>query len=115
MITGMNKWKDTIFQSSTGKTPQFKAFTRDFKKIIRQSLPEGCELANWNNGHFECFWFIIKPDGKHIYCSISDVRHFPGGWFSNILIRTAKNTSDYTGGSNNYTDLEHFKEKVNVL
>ena len=53
--------------------------------------------------HVFCLFFT-----KHVYpkCNqkISDVRHFPD---ERVLIRTAKDYKDYTGGGNTYAQLEN--------
>ena len=50
-----------------------------------------------------------------MYISIPDVRYFTNEWYSNILIRTAKDEQDYRGGFNNYTTLEKLSVKAAKL
>lgn len=111
---GIEQWVDYRFESSCSTTEEFKAFARDFKKAIKGNLPVGCVLADWNRGHFEVFGFISK-NGKYVYFSISDVRYWQNKWYENILIRTAKDIKDYTGGSNCYTSLKNFRVNVEKL
>ena len=47
-----------------------------------------------------------------MYISISDVRYFNNDWYNHILVRTAKNETDYRGGFNHYTTLERLEGKV---
>jgi len=110
----IQEWVGFNFESSTGLTPQFAQFARDFKKHIKSILPEGIELVNWSRGHFEVYGFI-KQGKKHVYFTINDVRFFQDEWNSSIMIRTAENDEDYTGGSNRYTTLEGFTEAVQKL
>ena len=49
------------------------------------------------------------------YLSISDVRYFMGEWYDHILIRTAKDETDYRGGFNHYTTLEKLDAKAAEL
>ena len=112
---GIDGWLGYEFESSSELTPEFVAFARDFRKAIVQNLPMDCDLVNWSRGHFYVFGFIRNCDGRFVYFSISDVRHFPDAWYNNILIRTAKHEKDYTGGVNIYTDLEGFKFAVEEL
>lgn len=111
---GIEQWLDYRFESSCSTTEELRAFARDFKKAVKGSLPVGCVLADWNRGHFEVFGFISK-NGKYVYFSISDVRFWQNEWHDNILIRTAKDIKDYTGGSNCYTSLKDFKANVERL
>lgn len=111
---GLDKWCGFGFESSSGLTDEFAQFARDFKKHISGVLPEGAELVQWNRGHFYVSGFV-KRGNKFVYFSIPDVRYSPDGWNSDILIRTAEHEKDYTGGSNNNTDLAGFGDAVIVL
>ncbi len=101
--------------SSGGTTgADFHVFARLFKKQIAKSLPTGARLVKFRRGHYDTSGFLERQ-GQYVYFSISDVRHFSGCWYSNILIRTAKSDSDYIGGSNGCTNLTDFTQKVNRL
>jgi len=98
--------------SSGGVTGgDFKHFARLFKKYVNSHLPSGAKLQKASSGHYILSGFIER-EGAFVYFSISDVRHFPGSWYENILVRTATSDHDYTGGGNNYTTLERFGETV---
>ena len=93
------------FQTSSGKTPEFKSFARLFKNDWTKELATvGATLEAFNVGHFYLSGFFTLQ-GQLFYFSISDVRMYQehGHWGS-ILIRTAKNLKDYSGGTNTYTD-----------
>ena len=95
------------FESSCYSTPEFMAFAAMYKKRINKEIELfGMKVVKWSNGHFYCSAFIenIKT-GKLAYLSISDVRHFSGSWYGNILVRTAKSLKDYCGGSNHSSKL----------
>ena len=64
---------------------------------------------------FYCASGFIERDGKFVYFSISDVRHFQHVWSTAILVRTAKDGHDYTGGNNNFADLAGFEPLVDRL
>ena len=91
-----------------------KAVSKE-KRLIRQALKEA-HFSNikFNQGHYYFSGFAEK-NYKIIYFSISDVRHFPND--NSVLIRTAKHTKDWTGGSNNYAERNHesIKELANKL
>jgi hypothetical protein len=81
-----------------------KAYNAE-KTIVRRALKEADFTdIKFSNGHYYFSGFATK-NNKAIYFSIPDVRY---GWSSdgmNLLIRTAKDYKDYTGGSNNYSSL----------
>jgi len=52
---------------------------------------------------------FIEKNGKYVYLSISD-----SGLGKPILFRTAKNEKDYTGGSNNFANLDA-EEILNMI
>lgn len=110
----LNDFKGWEFSSGSTTGADFRVFARLFRKCIRQTLPPGASLVNVSTGHYYVSGFIKRGD-KFVYFSISDVRHFPGKWHENILVRTAKSETDYTGGSNGYTTLERFSENVERL
>ena len=79
----------------------------------------GGKLIHRSYGHYEMSGFIKKND-KYVYFSYDNSFGFGGrthcllknNGYSNtipLLIRTAKNEFDYTGGDNNY---RHFKDCV---
>ena len=106
MVT-LNTYKQTGIEDWGGViSDEFKDFARLYKNMLnRMCKKNGWKLVNFNRGHYYCSWFI-ENNGKFIYMSFSDVRHFAREWYKIILYRTAKNEKDYTGGSNWYTDLE---------
>lgn len=110
----LNDFKGWEFSSGPTTGADFQIFARLFRKCIRQTLPPGTHLVNVSTGHYYISGFVQRGD-KFVYFSISDVRHFPGEWHRNILVRTAKSEKDYTGGSNGYTALERFSDAMDRL
>jgi hypothetical protein len=107
----MTEWLEIAFESSSSLTSEFFAFANAFKQYLKRQTGQHFVLEGWNMGHFYVGGFLYNSrTGKHVYFSTSDVRHFPNEWYSNVLIRTAKNTSDYTGGDNNYCPLYRLNE-----
>ena len=96
------RWEFTS-GSTTGE--DFKVFAKLFLGAVKSAVPPGAKMVNVSTGHYDLSGFV-ENDGKYVYFSISDVRHFPREWYTNILIRTAKHEKDYTGGSNGHTTLE---------
>ena len=99
------------FESSSGLTEEFAAFSKALKSLIKNLLPQDANLVSFSRGHFYCSGFIEKH-GKFVYFSTSDVRPT---WNQSFLIRTASDGKDYRGGANNYTDVEHFTSRVDLL
>lgn len=90
------------FESSSEKTPEFKAFASSFKAFLKKELAAvGAELVDFSVGHFQCSGFYQKGD-KLGYFSLSDVR---SPRESKILYRTAEHRKDYRGGQNNFVDM----------
>lgn len=106
---------DWSYNREDPETARSKQFNRAFKNMIKHLFPE-CKIIH-NNVYCEASGFIVKPNGKIIYYSSEDYRHpFMGeDWTSSVLYRTAESEKDYRGGSNNFSDLEHFKENVEKL
>ena len=83
-----------------------KAYSKE-KNIVRKALKQADFTdIKFSNGHYYFSGFATK-NNKVIYFSISDVRHFPPtGGSADLLIRTAKDYKDYTGGGNNWSSLK---------
>ena len=112
---GIDVWVGNIFESSSGLTDEFSSFSRDFKKYLKGVAGTDFELY-FSRGHFECYGFLKnKKTDKFAYFSISDVRYFKDSWWDNVLVRTAKNEKDYTGGSNNSCRLTDLRENIKKL
>lgn len=112
---GIEKWLGNIFESSSALTDEFSSFSKDFKKHLKSIAGIDYEL-DFSRSHFDCSGFFkSKKTEKFCYFSISDVRHFPDSWYNNLLVRTAENEKDFTGGSNNYCKLTDLKENIKRL
>lgn len=111
----MEKWLNTIFESSCSTTEQFTAFFKDIRLHIRKMLT-GYKILSFNKGHFYFSFFAQNLETKKIFYVMSDdVRYSINGWYKNLLIRTAKDDEDYSGGSNCFTSLADLKEKADKL
>ena len=113
MATSLNSYKVTGIEDWGGViSDDFKQFANLYRSMLKRMCKKNnWELVNFNKGHYYCSWFI-KNGEKFIYMSFSDVRHFAREWYKIILYRTAKSERDYTGGSNNYTDLENMERDL---
>ena len=86
------------------KSPSFKSFARKFKNdFVKELAKVNCKITGFNTGHYYISGFFRDQDDNCFYFSISDVRHFG---FGKMLYRTAKDENDFTGGHNQYFDIE---------
>ena len=101
------------FDSSSGKTEQYATFCRVFRKQFKKMLADNFDLKGidgWNsNPHFSQTGFFELGGFDHdsprvFYFSIEDLR-----WSPTFMIRRAKDFKDYTGGSNDYLNVEDFE------
>ncbi len=110
------RWIGVEFDSSSGLTEQFAQFAKEFKSYVRKVIEPDYYIAEYSRGHFEVSMFIRhKETDRILYISISDVRHFRDAWWNDVLIRTAKDTRDYAGGSNCSTKLNEIKAAADRL
>ena len=116
-INGIEKWIGYEFESSCSLTPEFAAFRKDIKSYIKKALDQNLELIMpFSSLHFAFSWFIKnKLTGKYVYFSSDDVRGGRDGWYNNLLIRTAKDEKDYSGGSNCFTKLPDISARALMM
>lgn len=96
------------FESSCGKTPEYLAWHRLFKKEFTKFLESkgmtGIDIKKPN--HFDMSGFFKDGAKDQIwYFSISDLR----GFKDTMLIRTADHYKDYSGGRNQFAPLDTFE------
>jgi hypothetical protein len=132
----MKEYLSVTFESSSSKTPQFMAFAKAYRKELERKLPADLCITTFNTGHFYVSGFITRKECRgcvpavlrncsgmlnkvangckppYVYFSCSDVRYFKNQWYENILIRSAKDEEDFTGGPNGNTTLEEFGRNV---
>jgi hypothetical protein len=100
------------FESSSIQTPEFKKFSSVFKKEFRNLLLAlDCTNVEFNVGHFFISGFFTYKEQAY-YFSLNDVRNFNN---DSMLLRTAKNYKDYSGGSNNWVSLESPERLANDI
>ena len=100
------------FESSSGKTPEFKAFTRVFKKEFTKELKSiAATDIVFSVGHFYVSGFFTV-NGQPYYFRLPDVRGMdyclkanPDSTLCQLLYRTARDYKDYTGGENRYARI----------
>lgn len=112
---GIETWLNYTFKSSSGLTEEFAAFSTQAKRELKKSM-QGYTLLNYNRGHFYfSAFFKNNTNQKIVYILCSDVRSFKNEWYENLLIRTAKHSKDYSGGSNCFSSWKQLKERADYL
>ncbi len=107
--------RNTEFESSSVKTPQFKTFASAFKTEFKKELSTvGASNFMFNVGHFYISGFF-NVKGKLYYFSISDIRDCHLKNKTALLYRTAQHYQDFTGGMNQYVNIEeNMAEKMDL-
>lgn len=99
-------------------SPHMKQFAKDVRRTLK--LMPDVKLEDLSLGHYYISGFFSK-DGKYAYFSYDvprgelplDMERHDA--FRGILVRTAKNLKDYTGGHNYFCAFGDFDKKVMQL
>ena len=96
--------------------PMSREFTGAYRRMLTSMIKDkGWKLTPpKGTGYCEVSLFITNGE-KYVYLSTSDFRYWENEWKDRILIRTATNPKDYTGGMNHYASLENLVESVERL
>ena len=115
-IKDLEKYIDYEFSSGCYTGDDYKSFQTKYINFLRSICKQNhWQLVNVGRNHYCFSAFIKSAENKCVYISISDVRFFTNEWYSNILIRTAKNEQDYHGGFNHRTTLRELEIKAMEL
>ena len=115
-IKDLEKYIDYAFSSGCYTGDDYKSFQTKYINFLRSICKQNhWHLVNVGRNHYCFSAFIKSAENKCVYVSISDVRFFTNEWYSNILIRTAKNEQDYRGGFNHRTTLKELEMKAMEL
>jgi len=115
-IKDLEKYIDYEFSSGCYTGDDYKSFQTKYIIYLRSICKQNhWHLVNVGRNHYCFSAFIKSAENKYVYVSISDVRFFTNEWYSNILIRTAKNEQDYYGGFNHRTTLKELEMKAMEL
>lgn len=115
-IKDLEKYIDYEFSSGCYTGDDYKSFQTKYINFLRSICKQNhWQLVNVGRNHYCFSAFIKSAENKCVYVSISDVRFLTNEWYSNILIRTAKNEQDYRGGFNHRTTLKELEMKAMEL
>ena len=84
----------------SGQSPEFlKFYNKEKKRLSNLFTQKGCKNFEMYAGFNFFSAFFTSPSGQVYYIHFEDYR-----WnkYDELLIRTAKNYTDYSGGSNQY-------------
>lgn len=101
------------YETSSSRTPQYLTFCRVFKRQFKKLLNETFDVTKIeisSPNHFDQTGFFELNNGRIYYFSIGDLR-----WNNTFLMRTAINFTDYTGGSNQFCNIEDFESFMRDL
>jgi hypothetical protein len=99
-LNNMSKRKN---YSGSDLSQEFKTWFRKEKNRITKILTSrGCTQIELNYGFYYFYGFFTSASGQVYYISCSDVRHFA---VDKLLIRTAKDYTDFSGGINQYLGI----------
>lgn len=122
----IKKWHGrTLQDDGAWVSKEFKSFQTAFGNAMKKIAASlNAELVNYSKGHYDMSGFIKRGD-KFVYFSYdngignggrSHVNlKFCNGWHSPLLIRTAKNEKDYSGGHNNFESFESCETLIDKL
>lgn len=109
-IQDLKKYVNYEFSSGCYTGEDYKSFQTKYINYLRSICKQNhWQLVNVGRNHYCFSAFIKSAENKCVYVSISDVRYFSNEWYNHILIRTAKDETDYRGGFNNYTTLDNLE------
>lgn len=103
MIKTLQHLKRGIIDTGCYTSDDFKKFVRTFRSEFKKEVAKiGGENVEIKGGHYYLYGFFTLNNQPY-YIGISDVRHWE---ITDILIRTAKDYKDYTGGRNHYIKIK---------
>jgi len=97
------------FQSSCYETAQFKIFYDKFTSLLKKTLKDKIKRIDFTRGHFYLSGFFETLTGKIYYFNLGDVR---SDKVDRILIRTAKDFKDYSGGDNWWISISNMDQDI---
>lgn len=114
-LNELQKYLNYEFSTDCYTDNDYKSFQTKYINYLKNVCTENnWELVRTMKNHYT-FSVFIKSKEKYVYLSISDVRFNPNNWWYCVLIRTAQNDNDFTGGQNNFTDLPKLTNKIKYL
>lgn len=96
----------------------FKDFVKDYKKFLASAAQScGMKIVSYSKGHYDIAAFL-EQSGNYVYVSCSVPRGempmdlFSRSYSDGVLVRRAKDASDYTGGRNNFCSFAELDSMI---
>ena len=117
----LKKYHGHIFEDS-GVTcsEDFRKFAKDFKTYLQQNLPSEAKITKHYCGHYglsgfvrykRCCVYYSWSWNRYSAVNVHGKRVIDGA----VLIRYAKNDTDYTGENNQYCSIEELPEMISFM
>ncbi len=93
--------------------PDFNSYANNLKKKMKEHIKDTeIEIVSFEKNYYYVSGFL-KKNNEFVYFSTWDYRS--NSKRDDILIRTAKNEKDFSGGRNNYTTINDFRKNIENL
>ena len=107
-MQAMVKLLNVALESSSYETAEFKSLFTKLRNLLKKEFNRiGATDVTFNKLHFGMSGFF-KVNEQWFYFSFSDFRSVT----ETMLIRTAKDNTDYSGGSNHYLLVKDFSDSL---
>ena len=107
-----NRSYDNPPREGTDESDEMKQFYKDFKSdLTKEMKSRNLKIVKISKNYWDVTAFVSDPDKKSfVYISLGDMRYC-----DKILIRSASDSNDYTGGANHYTSLNKIYDDIAEL
>lgn len=114
-LNDLQKYLNYEFSTGSYTGKDYKTFQTKYINYLKSICNDNnWQITNVHKNHYT-FSLFIKSKNKYIYFSICDVRYNQNQWWYHVLLRTAQNDSDFTGGQNNFSNLPNITNKIKYL
>ena len=114
-----SKWQSSVLaDAGTYVSKEYRRFqTSLVREISKYATTVGAKVVSSSKGYYvtSCF---VERNGKFVYLNHSaDVRMDDGIKIEldSFMIRTARYAKDYTGGNNQYCDMQQLQSMIDKL
>lgn len=109
-----NRSYNKPLREGTDCSDEGNAFRRDFRAYLKKELaPYGITLVKRKPNYFDVTE-VVTDGTKFAYVSVGDVR-YERNVCSDILYRTMAHENDWTGGRNQYTNIDDLPKAIASL
>lgn len=116
-INFFRKWHGVTLEDwGISVSKEYNAFQNAFKRLLTKMAEEmGAKVVHYHKMHYDES-AMIERDGKYAYILHSNnLTNRSRPVLHHILIRTARHSEDWTGGSNEYVNWSQLANKLDEL